>query len=92
MWKILAYQMPTHRANKNVIYFVATKQHSGIYPASEVIAGIEDQFWDYGYSKRTLKSKYNQKIPFDLLERMALYSYKWINSYRYLLTKQVSVL
>lgn len=74
--KTFAYQMPTYKAQRNVIHFVATKNHIGIYPGPEAIEQYKHQFGNYGYSKGTLRIKYNQQIPTELIKQLATYSYQ----------------
>ncbi len=74
--KVLSYQMPTYKAKRNVIHFNATKTHIGIYPGPDAIAAYHEQFGMYDYSKGTLRIKYNQQLPTDLIKKLALYSYQ----------------
>lgn len=73
--KTIAYQMPTYKAKRNVIHFNCSKQHVGIYPGPDAILAFSDQFGEYGFSKGTLRIKYNQEVPTELIKELALYSY-----------------
>lgn len=74
--KTFAYQMPTYKASHNVIHFNATKSHIGIYPGPDAIAEFHTQFGMYDYSKGTLRIKYNQCVPTELIKQLALFSYE----------------
>lgn len=73
--KTMAYQMPTYKARRNVIHFNCSKQHVGIYPGADAIMAFSDQFGDYSFSKGTLRVKYNQEVPEELIKQLALHSY-----------------
>lgn len=74
--KVLSYQMPTYKAKRNVIHFNASTTHIGIYPGPEAIAEFKSQFAMYDYSKGTLRIKYNQQVPTELIKQLAQYSYE----------------
>lgn len=74
--KVTAFQMPTYRAKKNVVYFNATKKHVGIYPGPVAIAAFQDEFGEYDFSKGTLRIKYTQPVPTELIKKLVLYSYE----------------
>lgn len=74
--KVYSFQMPTYKANHNVIHFNASKNHIGIYPGPAAIAAFNDEFGEYDYSKGTLRIKYSQPVPRDLITKLALYSYE----------------
>ncbi len=74
--KAMAYQMPTYKAKRNVIHFNASKQHIGIYPGPDAIMAFSDEFGDYSFSKGTLRIKYNQVVPIELITKLANYSYE----------------
>lgn len=73
--KTMSYQMPTYRARRNVIHFNCSKQHVGIYPGADAIRTFSNQFGDYSFSTGTLRVKYNQEVPVELIKQLALYSY-----------------
>lgn len=74
--KTFAYQMPTYKAKHNVIHFNASKNHVGIYPGAAAIAAFKDEFGIYEYSKGTLRVKYSQEVPVELIKKLALFSYE----------------
>lgn len=74
--RTFSYGMPTYKAKRNVIHFINTKTHVGIYPGPDTIERFKNEFGSYDYSKGTLRIKYSQQIPTELIKQMAMYSYE----------------
>ncbi|WOO87707.1 DUF1801 domain-containing protein [Mollicutes bacterium LVI A0039] len=73
--KTMAYQMPTYKAKHNVVHFSATAKHVGIYPGPHAMLAFESEFGEYSHSTGTLRIKYNQPVPTELITKLVLYSY-----------------
>lgn len=74
--KVISFQMPTYKANHNVIHFNASKNHVGIYPGPAAIAAFSAEFGEYDHSTGTLRIKYSQPVPTELITKLAMYSYE----------------
>lgn len=68
----ISYSMPSivipGRAN---LFYAAWKDHVGIYPVTDISDELATRIEPYHESKGTLKFKYADGIPYDLIERIA---------------------
>lgn len=71
----LAYGMPTYKSKRNLIHFAANKNHLGVYPTPKVIEAFSDELKEYKTSKGAVQFPYNKPIPYELIGKMAKYSY-----------------
>lgn len=71
----MSYQMPTYKDRKNVIHFAAQKKHLGIYPGPKAIVAFEEELTGYKTSKGAIQFPYDKKIPYELIAKIALYSF-----------------
>lgn len=77
----IAWQMPTFRQKKNIIYFAAMKNHLGLYPGEETVEYFVNELKEhcFKFAKGSIKIPYNKEIPEDLVKRIAIYAKK-VNS------------
>ena len=69
----ISYQMPAFYWKKNLIYFVAFKNHIGIYPTSKPIEHFKEELKDDKCSKGAFQIPFNQEIPKSLIEKIVTY-------------------
>ena len=64
----IGYQMPTFALNGNLVYFAATKNHIGLYPASSgVPEAFKDELSKYKGTKGSVHFPYGQPLPMELI-------------------------
>ena len=68
----IRYQMPTFRLHGNLVYFGASKNHIGFYPASGMDV-FHDELSDYVTSKGAIRFPKDQPLPADLITRIVQY-------------------
>jgi uncharacterized protein YdhG (YjbR/CyaY superfamily) len=66
----ISYRMPAFRLNGILIYFAAFKKHIGFYPPVRGDAKLEKAISVYAGEKRSLRFPLDQRIPYDLIERI----------------------
>jgi uncharacterized protein YdhG (YjbR/CyaY superfamily) len=72
----ISYQMPTFRANGNLVHFAAYKEHIGFYPEPSGIAEFKKDLSAYGGGKGTVRFPLDEPIPFDLIRRIVKFRVK----------------
>ena len=77
----IAWQMPTFRQKKNIIYFAAMKNHLGLYPGEETVEYFGNELKEhcFKFAKGSIQIPYNKEIPEDLVKKIAIYAKK-VNS------------
>jgi uncharacterized protein YdhG (YjbR/CyaY superfamily) len=67
----ISYAMPTYKINgKNIVHFAGYRQHIGIYPASQVIAELQEELGGYKTSKGAVQLPLTASFPHPLIERI----------------------
>ena len=69
----IAYGIPTFRLNGNLVHFAAFKNHIGFFPTSSGIAAFRNELSSYTTSKGTVQFPLEKPVPYDLVEKIALY-------------------
>lgn len=69
----ISYQMPTFRLNGNLVYFAAFKKHIGFYPTASGIEAFKDELSAYKMGKGSVQFPLDKPIPYDLVEKIALF-------------------
>ena len=65
------YQMPCFLLDGvYLIYFGAWKNHIGLYPIPSLDAGLEAEVAPYRAAKDTVRFRYKDPVPWDLVERL----------------------
>ena len=65
----ISWSMPTYWKGQNLIHFVASKKHLGLYPAGEATTVFAEKLVDYDASKGTIRLPYNKPLPRELTDR-----------------------
>lgn len=71
----ISWSMPTYWKGKNLIHFAASKKHLGLYPGDEATAVFAEELKAYDISKGTIRLPYDQKLPAELIQRIARWCY-----------------
>ena len=67
----ISYGMPTFALNGNLVYFAATKNHIGLYPASSgVPEAFRNELSRYKGTKGSVHFPYSQPLPLELITRI----------------------
>jgi uncharacterized protein YdhG (YjbR/CyaY superfamily) len=69
--EVISYRMPAFRGNGVLVYFAAFKNHIGLYPPIRGDKALEKALAPYRGPKGNLQFRYDQPIPYDLIERIA---------------------
>ena len=70
----ISYQIPTFKLDgKSLVYFGGWKRHVGIYPIPEADPELEKELARYRAAKDTLRFPLHEPIPYELIERLALF-------------------
>jgi uncharacterized protein YdhG (YjbR/CyaY superfamily) len=73
----ISYQMPAFKLNgKVLVYFAAFKNHIGFYPTPSGITSFEKELSPYEKGKGTVQFPLNKPIPYDLVEKIAIFRAK----------------
>ena len=67
----ISYQMPAFKLDKVFFYFVAFKNHIGIYPPVKDDKNLQKALLPYRGEKGNLKFPLDQPMPYDLIGRVA---------------------
>lgn len=68
----ISYQIPTVTLDGlPLIHFAAWKHHLAVYPVPDVDATFSEQLAPYRAVRSTLRFRYRDPIPFDLIGRVA---------------------
>ena len=68
--EIISYNIPGYKYHGILIYFAAFKSHIGMYPIQLVEGTLARQVAKYRTSKGTAQFRYDEPIPFDLIEKI----------------------
>jgi len=66
----MSYAMPTFYLNGNLVHFAAYKNHIGFYPAPSGIEAFKKDLAKYKTSKGAIQFLIEEKLPFDLIEKI----------------------
>lgn len=69
----ISYGMPCFWLGENLFYYNCAKNHYAIYPTANGVERFLDELSDYSVTKGTIKIKYSQPIPKELIQRIVLY-------------------
>jgi len=70
----ISNQIPTFQINgKNLIHFAAFKSHVSVYPAPRSAPEFETELAKYKGGKGTVQFPLDEKVPYELISRIALY-------------------
>ncbi len=67
----ISYRIPTFKLNGNLVHFAAFKEHIGFYPPVKGDAKLVKAILPYAGPKGNLRFPLDQRIPYDLIERIA---------------------
>jgi uncharacterized protein YdhG (YjbR/CyaY superfamily) len=67
----ISYQIPTFKLNGNLVHFAAFKEHIGLYPPVKGDAKLVKAVAPYAGPKGNLRFPLDQRVPYDLIERIA---------------------
>jgi uncharacterized protein YdhG (YjbR/CyaY superfamily) len=70
--RCIGYNMPAFRDGAVFFYFAAFKKHIGVYPPVRLDAGLIEELEPYRGEKGNLSFPLEQKLPLDLIGRVAL--------------------
>jgi predicted RecB family nuclease len=62
--------MPAYKYHGMLVYFAGYEKHIGFYPTGSGIKHFEKMLSDYKFSKGTIQFKFDQELPFDLIEQI----------------------
>jgi uncharacterized protein YdhG (YjbR/CyaY superfamily) len=67
----IRYKMPCFLLEgKHLVYFGAWKHHIGLYPIPPLDADLEAEIGPYRTAKDTVRFRYKDPVPWDLIERL----------------------
>ena len=69
----MSYGMPTFYLNGNLVHFAAWKGHIGFYPQPKGIEAFGKELAKYEKTKGTIKFPLDEPIPYQLIQRIAVY-------------------
>ncbi len=69
----ISYNMPAIRLKSVIIYYAAYEGHIGFYPTPSAITLFKEELDQYETSKGAIKFKYDEPLPLDLIERIAVF-------------------
>ena len=69
----ISWSMPTYWKKRNLIQFVASKKHVGLYPGPAAVDAFAGRLQEYKTSKGTIQFPYDKPLPLDLIAEIA----KW---------------
>lgn len=70
----ISYGMPAYKLNgKPLIYFAAYKNHIGFYATPSAHESFKVELLGYKQGKGSVQFPINDKIPFELIEKMILF-------------------
>ena len=70
------YGVPAFKLNDHFfVAYAAFKQHIGLYPEPETIKSFEKELKSYTTSKGAIQFKLDQRIPYNLIEKIIKYKY-----------------
>lgn len=72
----ISYSMPTFYLNGNLVHFAAYKNHIGFYPAPSGIEAFKEELVKYKTSKGAIQFPIEEKLPFDLIEKIVKFRVK----------------
>lgn len=72
----ISWSMPTFWKGKNIIHFAAFKHHIGLYPGGKAVAIFAEELEEFYTSKGTIRLPYNQTLPVELIQKIAVWCYK----------------
>ena len=72
----MSYAMPTFYLNGNLVHFAAYKNHIGFYPAPSGIEAFKKDLAKYKTSKGAIQFLIEEKLPFDLIEKIVKFRVK----------------
>jgi uncharacterized protein YdhG (YjbR/CyaY superfamily) len=72
--EIISYQIPAFRLNNRiVIFFAGYKSHASVYPIPAGTLSYRKKIEPYVKGKGTLQFLLDKPVPFDLIEKTALF-------------------
>ncbi len=70
----MSYGMPGYKLNgKPLVYFAAFKKHIGFFPTPNGMNEFKEELKPYATGKGTAQFKFDQLIPWDLIEKIVKY-------------------
>lgn len=69
----MKYGMPTYYYRENLIHFTCAQKHLEIYPTPSAIVHFAKELAGYKTSKGAIQFPYDQPIPYDLIQKIALW-------------------
>jgi uncharacterized protein YdhG (YjbR/CyaY superfamily) len=69
----ISYGMPAFFLNGNLLYFAVFKGHYSVFPGPSGIDEFEVELAPYRSGKGTLRFKFNEAIPWDILKKVIKY-------------------
>lgn len=72
----IKYGMPTLVLHGNLLHYAVHKNHLGYYPAPTGISAFEKELQPYYTSKGAIQFPLDKPIPYDLIEKIAIYRKK----------------
>ena len=71
----ISWSMPAYWKGTNLISFAAARRHIGIYPGEEAAAAFAEELSGFDVDKGTIRIRYDQDLPLDLIARIARWCY-----------------
>lgn len=69
----MKYGMPTYYYHENLIHFACAQKHLGIYPTPSAVVHFQKELQHYKTSKGAIQFPFDQPIPYDLIQKIALW-------------------
>ena len=76
----ISWAMPTYWKGRNIIHFVASKKHMGLYPGSEATTAFAGELQGWDVSKGTIRLPWDKELPTELIQRIARWCYEEYSS------------
>ncbi len=71
--ELIAWGMPSYKGHSYIVHFAAYQSHLGLYPGPEAIEHFQDRLKAYQTSKGAIHLPYDQPLPKELIQDIALY-------------------
>ncbi|MCL2072324.1 MAG: DUF1801 domain-containing protein [Marinilabiliaceae bacterium] len=81
--ELISYRMPCYKINKKpLVYFAAFKNHIGFYATPNGHSEFVEELSKYKQGKGSVQFQLNQRIPFELIERIVKFKISEITNKR----------
>lgn len=75
----MSYGVPAFKLDGRLfVAYACFKEHLGLYPEPQTIEAFKEELTDYKTSKGAIQFRFDQPVPYGLIEKMLSFKYKKI--------------